>query len=642
MPIERLRPSFSFDEVQINELKRIAPEAFADGKINWETLKEALGEHLEEENSEVEHFGLFWPGKREARKIASIPSHGTLVPAYGEGLNADGTPDKDSVNDSHHIFIEGENLEVLKIFQKSYAGRIKMIYIDPPYNTGNDFVYDDNFTEPIQEYLKRTGQLDEEGKLLTSNKKADGRFHSKWLSMMYPRLKLAKNLLTEDGLIYVSIDDNEVHNLRFLMNEIFGEENCLACIANINNPKGRSDDKYFARSHEYLLVYQKSESVILGWDPEEKVTVRYNKLDETGKKYREIDLRKTGDNDKREDRPNLFYYFLYNEDTKEFFPTMEELVPSGFIQIKPTRSDGSDGNWRWELKTALKNLESLIPKFMTVRQKWTVFEKDLLTDDLKIKPTTSWTHKDINSERGTEQFISLGFDKKDFPKPKPIGLINRILELSVKGDEPEIVLDFFNGSGTFQDAVYRFNENNNGCIKYIGVQLPEIIENKDIKQLSQFRNIAEITKERCRRVVKKIDCPDKGFEVYKLTNSHFKKGDEYNGSTIEKLEIHFDEKLIPIIDSWSEPGLLSEIKLIEGYPLDCKNQLLDNFKYNRVQKVSNPYENQNMFVCLDSKISDETIDQLHLGDNDIFICMDTSISDQDKLRLTDKGLIKTI
>lgn len=215
MPHERLRPGFVFDEERIKQLKQIAPEAFADGKINWETLKEALGNYTEEDNPEVEHFGLFWPGKKEARKLASIPSKGTLIPCPGEGVDEETT---------RNIFIEGENLEVLKILQKSYAGRIKMIYIDPPYNTGNDFVYEDDFKEPLEEYLRRTGQVDEEGKPMTTNTRADGRFHSKWLSMMYPRLRLARNLLRDDGLIFVSIDDNEITNLRTILNELFGEE----------------------------------------------------------------------------------------------------------------------------------------------------------------------------------------------------------------------------------------------------------------------------------------------------------------------------------------------------------------------------------------------------------------------------------
>ena len=225
MAHEKLKPNFVFDEEKIEKLKQLAPECFEDGKINFETLKQNLGEWSEEEDESIEHFGLLWPGKKQARRAATLPPEGTLEPVFGDGLKPDGTSDEDGKNPSKNIFIEGENLEVLKLLQKSYADKIKMIYIDPPYNTGNDFVYDDDFTEPLQEYLRRTGQIDEEGKSLTTNKRSDGRFHSKWLSMMYPRLRLARNLLKEDGVIFVSIDDNEVHNLRVIMNEIFGEEN---------------------------------------------------------------------------------------------------------------------------------------------------------------------------------------------------------------------------------------------------------------------------------------------------------------------------------------------------------------------------------------------------------------------------------
>jgi adenine-specific DNA-methyltransferase len=200
----------------------------------------------ERDEEDPEHFGLSWPGKREARRLAGKPSAGTLVPARGEGIDEEKT---------HNIYIEGENLEVLKLLRKSYTNRVKMIYIDPPYNTGNDFVYDDDFTEPLQEYLKRTGQIDGEGKATTTNKKADGRFHSKWLSMMYPRLRLARELLRDDGVIFVSIDNNEVHHLRMLMNEVFGEESFVECITwNKRIPK---NDKGIGSIHEYILIYKK-------------------------------------------------------------------------------------------------------------------------------------------------------------------------------------------------------------------------------------------------------------------------------------------------------------------------------------------------------------------------------------------------
>ena len=204
MPHERLRPEYDFDQERIDSLREIAPEAFADGKINWTTLKEALGTQIEDEEADSEHFGLFWPGKREARRLASIPSTGTLVPVKGEGIDEETTG---------NIFIEGENLEVLKILRKSYAGRIKMIYIDPPYNTGNDFVYDDDFTEPLQDYLRRTGQIDGEGRPMTTNKKTDGRFHSKWLSMMYPRLRLRDNYPGRGGQRHQECSDVRRVNL---------------------------------------------------------------------------------------------------------------------------------------------------------------------------------------------------------------------------------------------------------------------------------------------------------------------------------------------------------------------------------------------------------------------------------------------
>lgn len=244
----RLRPTFSFTDEKLAELRRVVPEAFADGQVNWESLREALGTHLEDDDAQAEHFGLNWPGKREARRMAGTPSKGALVPQPGKGMNEDST---------RNVFIEGENLEVLKLLQKAYAGKVKMIYIDPPYNTGNDFVYEDDFTEPLEEYLRRTGQVDEEGKALTTNTRADGRFHSKWLSMMYPRLRLARQLLRDDGVIFVSIDDNEVHHLRALMSEVFGDENFLAGFIWRRRKTQANLAKNVAPVHDYIVSFAK-------------------------------------------------------------------------------------------------------------------------------------------------------------------------------------------------------------------------------------------------------------------------------------------------------------------------------------------------------------------------------------------------
>ena len=316
--------------------------------------------------------------------------------------------EKLSVNpkkEDDNLLIEGDNLLALKALLPTYGGKVDCIYIDPPYNTGNeDWIYNDNVNNPmIAEWIgKAVGKED-----LTR--------HDKWMCMMVPRLQLLKELLHPKGLIFISIDNNEIHRLRSLMDGIFGEENLVGEIANINNPKGRSDDKYIPTAHEYLLVYKNIEEPILyGWKPDVNVTKRYRKVDKDGKRWREIDLRKTGDNDLREDRQNLFYYFLYSEKNKQFYPTREDKNPRGFIQIKPLREDGREGNWRWEQETAEEKIKSLFPKFMPNRKVWSVFEKDYLQQDERIKPTSAWTMKEVNSERGTEQLIALGFDKEVF------------------------------------------------------------------------------------------------------------------------------------------------------------------------------------------------------------------------------------
>ena len=385
----------------------------------------------------------------------------------------------------NHILIEGDNLHALTVLNYTHAGQIDAMYFDPPYNTGNkDFKYNDKFVDREDAYR-----------------------HSKWLSFMHKRLKLSRNLLKDSGVIFISIDENEASQLKLLCDEIFGENNLISMVANINNPKGRSDDKYVARAHEYLLIYKKNEIKMDGWEAPDKVTRRYNKIDKQGIRYREIDLRKTGENDRREDRPNLFYYFYYNQTTKELFPSKDDIEKAGFIQIKPTKQDESDGNWRWELKTAEKNMEFLIPKFMPVRQKWTIVEKDILNENDKIKPTTVWDFKDVNSERGSEQFINLGFKKEQFPKPKPLGLIIRALKLIPSKDF--IILDIFAGSGTTLHSTILLNEEDNGSRQCI---LVTNNENKIAEEICFERNL---------RVIKGYTTP-KGEKIEGLRNNNFR------------------------------------------------------------------------------------------------------------------------
>lgn len=486
--------------------------------VDFDLLRQELSASLVE--GPRERYTLNWPGKNEAILTANAPIAKTLRPCKEESVDFDNT---------QNIYIEGDNLDALKLLQETYLNSIKMIFIDPPYNTGKDFIYEDDFSEDMESFLQRSNQKNEEGNRLVANTESNGRFHSDWLTMMFPRLKLARNLLREDGVIFISIDDNEVHNLRKICDEIFGEDNQVGIIANVNNPKGRSDDRFIATSHEYLLVYAKNKNITFwrGFEPEEKVVVRYNKEDVDGK-YREIDLRKTGDNDRREDRPNLFYSFFYNENTGEFYPSKDEVVPNGFMRIIPTREDGVEGNWRWEIKTSIDKIKKLIPKYMTVRKKWGVFEKDYFDKNDLLKPVSAWTFKDVNSERGSEQLVALGFSKETFPRPKPIGLIKRTLLLSTHKDDT--ILDFFSGSATSAQAVMQQNSEDNGNRKFIMVQLPEPCDEKTEAFKAGYKTIADIGKERIRRAGNKIkeENPitalnlDTGFRVFKIDTSNMK------------------------------------------------------------------------------------------------------------------------
>ncbi len=290
-----------------------------------------------------ERYQFTWPDKKKSVLLANAPINKTLRPVRDDettptGADSEGKPYCSSgsvdFDTTENLYIEGDNLEVLKLLQETYLGKVKMIYIDPPYNTGHDFVYDDDFSQSTGEYLENSGQFDDDGNRMVQNTENNGRFHTDWLNMIYPRLKLAKDLLSDDGVIIASIDNNEVTNLQKMFDEVFGIDNCMGIISNTNNPKGRSDDKYIATAHEYLFVYAKNISSVVwyGFEPTEEITKRYNKLDVYGKRYREIDLRKTGENDLREDRPNLFYYFYYSETNNDFYADRDDYTKEMTIQ----------------------------------------------------------------------------------------------------------------------------------------------------------------------------------------------------------------------------------------------------------------------------------------------------------------------
>jgi len=623
---------------QKKQLKAIFPEVFTEDNIDFAKLKATLGEIIDDR---PERYSFTWAGKREAIQMLQTPSKATLKPERSESVDFDNT---------QNLFIEGDNLEVLKLLRKSYSGQVKMIYIDPPYNTGNDFIYPDNYTDPLDNYLELTGQKDSEGNLQTSNPETSGRYHSAWLSMMYPRLFLARQLLRDDGVIFVSIDDHEVHNLRLLMNEVFGEENFLGNIANINNPKGRSDDKFIATAHEYLLVYAKNRNYTCwnGFEPDEKVLVRYNKEDEKGK-YREIDLRKTGDEDLKEDRPEMFYYFYYNSDNEDLILTKEKQNLDNYQEIIPIREDGKLGRWRWGFETSREKLINLKCRYMPNRKIWGIFEKDYLEERTLLKPPSAWTYTDVNSERGTEQFTSLGFEKEIFSKPKPIGLIHRALTLATSKND--LVLDFFGGSATTGQAVLELNHEDGNDRRFILVQLPQKTNNP------QFPTIADISKERIRRSIQKIkdsengklplqnrETPeDLGFKVLKLSKSNYRQSEELPSDTepeayIEQLELFND----PLVDGWKPENVRYEVMLKQGYSLTSSIEQITEIESATIYKITDEDKRQHFYISLDNQFHFETARTLKLTKNDLLICRDMAIDDTTAANLVLQCRLKTI
>ena len=381
---------------------------------------------------------------------------------------------------SGNMIIHGDNLDALKALLPQYEGRVKCIYIDPPYNTGNEgWVYNDNVNDPkIRKWLGEV--VGKEGEDLSR--------HDKWLCMMYPRLRLLQRLLADDGAIFISIDKNEVYNLKLICDEILGTSNFVTEIACINKPSGRSDEKYIATAHESILIYKKSNLLTLGgFEPREKITCRYTKTDSNGDYYREEDLRKRGNQDERQDRPNMFYPFFYSTDTNDLIVgTNNEETPDGYIRIEPIKSKGVYGRWRWSRETAITQKAYLHPRYMPNKEQWSVFEWEYLKERGSVKPTTLWDFKDVNSERGSELFIKfLGFSKSDFENPKPVGTIERILKIATSPGD--IILDSFAGSGTTAHAVLNMNKADGGNRKFILVEMMDYAEN--------------ITAERVRRVI---------------------------------------------------------------------------------------------------------------------------------------------
>lgn len=603
--------SLTPQEEKLKQLQAILPEAFAEGKIDWEKLKATLGEDV---NFSNERYVLNWAGKSDTFKVLQIASTKTLEPAKDESVNFDET---------QNIFIEGENLEVLKVLQKSYFGKVKMIYIDPPYNTGNDsFIYPDNFSESKEEYQKRVRDKDEDGYMIKDglfqkNSKENGQYHSNWLNMMYPRLFLAKNLLRQDGMIFVSIDDNEIHNLRLLMNEVFGEENFVENIIWKKRYGGGAKEKFLVSVHEYIVCYAKNIDVLSPlFIPQSQESIdRYytqtdDNFDERGS-YRTHPLEATKS---MGDRPNLL------------FPIIS---PDG-IPIMPKRQ------WLWSKDRVAEELKKGAIAFIKDKDgNWSVHSKQYLKDDTgKIRQSKAFSIiDDVFTQHGTNEIIDLFGKAQTFSFPKPSKLIRPLLNLGTTSED-EIILDFFAGSGTTAHAVMDLNKKDGGSRKFILVQLPELCDEKSEAYKSGYKTIADIAKERIRRVIQKINkeingkidfenCKqDFGFKVFILADSNFKQWRGDLCKDAESLEKQMKLFVNPVSETATAENMVYELLLKSGKDINSKVEHKDSYYC----------VNNNELVLMLENINQEIIDAVLKANPQKVIALDNLFAGNDQLK----------
>lgn len=526
-------------------LADLVPEAIADGKVDVVKLQELLSTDVADP---TERFGLFWPGKKRALRAAQEPTTATLKPDFENSKDWDTTK---------NVFIEGDNLEVLKILQKHYHAKIKMIYIDPPYNTGKDFVYPDNFKEGLDTYLEWTRQVNEEGKKVSTNADTEGRYHSNWLNMMYPRLKLARNLLTDDGLIFISIDDNEAAHLRKLCDEVFGEGNFVGQFVWKKGGTGKNDSKFAIVEHEYVLAYaRRADEAQFELDSEAKVTTSYNQEDENGS-YSLIRL----------DMQNLQYSASLNYDL---------VGPDGTIyKLKHKNPARPNAIWRWSKDRVQKEMDRLVFK------DGHVYTKNYAKEGAKVRTLLADERFGVTRTGKAEAEAAMG-QAGIFDFPKPVRLIQHLIRIGSTRDAT--ILDFFAGSGTTAQAVMAQNALDGGQRKFVMVQLPEPTPESSAAREAGYSTIAEISRTRIKRAGAGIEADfdeqlgdksgrpfDGGMRSYELIDTNFSKW----RVTSDVQEAVLQQRLLGLRDSSSTDeatpdDLLAEILLKQGYSLTEK------------------------------------------------------------------------
>lgn len=467
--------------------------------VDFDLLRQELSSVIIE--GDKERYQLTWPGKKEAMLLANAKINKTLRPVKEDSVDWDNT---------QNLYIEGDNLEALKLLQEAYLGKIKCIYIDPPYNTGNDYIYRDDFTQEKDGYLEGTGQVDEDGNRLFRNTESNGRFHSDWLSMMYSRLKIARNLLKDDGMIFISIDENEIENLKKLCNEVFGKSNSVGTFIWRKKDGGGQTREAFVIEHEYIVVYRKSDNTTWIDKSVKRDKSEYNKSDDRGI-YKIIKLAKWGNTARREDRPSMY------------FPLK---APNGTL-VFPVAPDGNEGRWRIGKEKMNELIRLDLIHWEKKDGKWVPYEKEYFDNQEKVIKERSILYDIANTGDGSNVLTEI-FGRKDiFENPKPVELVKLLLSYNTVSND--IILDFFSGSATTAHAVMQLNAEDGGNRnrKYIMVQLPEPTSEDSEAYKAGYRNICELGKERIRRAAKKIKEEtnadiDYGFRVFRVDSSNMK------------------------------------------------------------------------------------------------------------------------
>ena len=545
--------------------------------VNFELLKQMLSPDVVDGN---EAYEFTWVGKKAAIVEANKPIRKTLRPCVAESKDWDTT---------ENLYIEGDNLEVLKLLQESYLGKIKMIYIDPPYNTGNDFIYADDFMRSQEEENEQMGMYDEDENRLFKNTDTNGRFHSDWCSMIYSRLMLARNLLTDDGAIAISIDDNEIGNLGEICDEVFGSQNFVSKIIVQNNPRGRQSDSFVATVHEYLLCYAKDSTKCLvnGTPLTEDQKAEYCYSDGNGA-YRLLGLRQRGVASLREDRPDMFFPIYVDPTTQEVSLDFHD----GWLTVVPKKSDGRDGRWMWGKQKCIADKSRLVARMIERRSEYDIFVKDYLVREngqRTRKYKTIWYDKCINNQVGTQEVKKL-LDGEYMSFPKSCAYIQMICQML--SSSSGIVLDFFSGSATTAHAVMQLNYEDKGHRKFIMVQLPEACDAKSEAYRAGYKNICEIGKERIRRAGVEIQ-QDRAIEIG--THKH-----EWNQTCYYVEHQEECDRLGHLPDEYFEK---------EHPPIDTGFRVLklDNTNMKDVYYAPDDYD-QGMLAGLESNIKDDRTD----------------------------------